>query len=109
MRYILHLSPDIIKLDRSLIAGLDIDRGQQALFQLREALLPDPFSVELRVHGLDSQPRLHELGKVLPGEDRGHRYPWRATLRIIPACLAGPTPHGQESAKRPGPGRCRQG
>ncbi|WP_314191888.1 EAL domain-containing protein [uncultured Arthrobacter sp.] len=31
MRHILHLCPDIIKLDRSLIAGLDSDRGQQAL------------------------------------------------------------------------------
>lgn len=31
MRHILHLHPDIIKLDRSLIAGIDEDPGQRAL------------------------------------------------------------------------------
>lgn len=31
MRHILHLRPDIIKLDRSLIAGIDADTGQYAL------------------------------------------------------------------------------
>jgi PAS domain S-box-containing protein len=31
MRHILHLHPDIIKLDRSLIAGIDQDPGQRAL------------------------------------------------------------------------------
>lgn len=31
MRHILHLRPDIIKLDRSLIAGIDQDPGQRAL------------------------------------------------------------------------------
>jgi EAL domain-containing protein (putative c-di-GMP-specific phosphodiesterase class I) len=31
MRHILHLRPDIIKLDRSLIAGIDKDPGQRAL------------------------------------------------------------------------------
>ncbi|WP_247048853.1 sensor domain-containing phosphodiesterase [Arthrobacter rhizosphaerae] len=31
MRHILHLHPDIIKLDRSLIAGIDKDPGQRAL------------------------------------------------------------------------------
>jgi PAS domain S-box-containing protein len=31
MRHILHLRPDIIKLDRSLIAGIDSDQGQRAL------------------------------------------------------------------------------
>jgi len=31
MRHILQLRPDIIKLDRSLIAGIDSDQGQRAL------------------------------------------------------------------------------
>ena len=31
MRHILQLRPDIIKLDRSLIAGIDSDEGQRAL------------------------------------------------------------------------------
>jgi PAS domain S-box-containing protein len=31
MRHILHVRPDFIKLDRSLIAGIDDDRGQRAL------------------------------------------------------------------------------
>lgn len=31
MRHILHLRPDIIKLDRSLIAGIDDNQGQEAL------------------------------------------------------------------------------
>lgn len=31
MRHVLHIRPDIIKLDRSLIAGIDDDQGQRAL------------------------------------------------------------------------------
>lgn len=31
MRHVLHIRPDIIKLDRSLIAGIDDDQGQHAL------------------------------------------------------------------------------
>ncbi|HCC40943.1 MAG TPA: EAL domain-containing protein [Arthrobacter bacterium] len=31
MRHVLHVRPDIIKLDRSLIAGIDDDQGQRAL------------------------------------------------------------------------------
>lgn len=31
MRHVLHIRPDIIKLDRSLIAGIDDDQGRQAL------------------------------------------------------------------------------
>lgn len=31
MRHVLHIRPDIIKLDRSLIAGIDNDEGRQAL------------------------------------------------------------------------------
>lgn len=31
MRHVLHIRPDIIKLDRSLIAGIDDDEGQHAL------------------------------------------------------------------------------
>lgn len=31
MRHVLHIRPDIIKLDRSLIAGIDDDEGRQAL------------------------------------------------------------------------------
>lgn len=31
MRHVLQLRPDIIKLDRSLIAGIDVDQGQRAL------------------------------------------------------------------------------
>ena len=31
MRHILHIRPDIIKLDRSLIAGIDDNQGQHAL------------------------------------------------------------------------------
>ena len=31
MRHVLHVRPDIIKLDRTLIAGIDDDEGQVAL------------------------------------------------------------------------------
>ncbi len=57
MRHVLQLRPDIIKLDRSLIAGIDIDHGQRAL---GAAMVEFAHQIDARIvaEGIETQAEL---------------------------------------------------
>ncbi|WP_457973898.1 sensor domain-containing phosphodiesterase [Arthrobacter sp. D1-17] len=63
MRHVLHLQPDIIKLDRSLIAGIDHAPGQRALGAAMVEFAQQ-IGAQLVAEGIESEDELNEVTKL---------------------------------------------
>jgi PAS domain S-box-containing protein len=87
MRHILHLHPDIIKLDRSLIAGIDEDPGQWALGaamvefaqQIRAVLVAEGIETESELAAVTDLGMLAGQGYIL-GHPSADPRTWAAWL-----------------------------
>ena len=69
--HVLELRPDIIKLDRSLIAGIDTDPAQRSLV-IAVALLALDLRATLTAEGIETAAQLEALGNL--GIDHGQGY-----------------------------------
>lgn len=71
MRHVLRLRPDIIKLDRSLIAGIDNDQGQHALGAAM-VIFAKQIGAKIVAEGIETEEELAAVTKL--GMDAGQGY-----------------------------------